>query len=274
VRNPRAFGTTRLLLAVLAVDTLRNIFENTYFGLYFGSEYGLLSPTLRSVLGHPVLLVVPKILNVIAAVVVLSLLSWRWLPLAVKECGAAEQHASDLEALASIDWLTGIYNRRQFEALAYAEVARCQRYLRPMSILMIDVDNFKTINDRFGHAVGDRVLQAIGALLGTAKRESDVAARVGGDEFAFLLPETTEGPAELFAERLRQQVCEYCAAVDGIKLNVGISIGVASSTFNQPTLERLLRRADAALYEAKGAGRNRVAVSRSPIQSPTRIAAA
>ncbi len=103
-RNPRAFGTTRLLLAVLCIDAFRNIFENVYFGLYFGSMYGILSPTWATVMGYPLFLLVPKILNVFAGGLVLSLLLWRWLPLAIKERGQAEQRASDLETLAAIDF--------------------------------------------------------------------------------------------------------------------------------------------------------------------------
>jgi hypothetical protein len=126
-RNPHTFGTTRLLLAVLAIDAFRNVFENVYFGLYFGGQYGIFSPTTTALLGSPSLLIIPKLLNIVAGCVVLGLLLLRWLPLAVRERGSAEQHVSDLETLAAIDWLTGIYNRRHFEALARAEFARCQR---------------------------------------------------------------------------------------------------------------------------------------------------
>jgi hypothetical protein len=101
VRNPHTFGTTRLLLAVLAVDAFRNILENIYFGLYFGSVYEVLPSQLAAVMGHPVLLILPKFLNVAAGSVVLCLLLWRWLPLAVTERNQAAQRASDLETLAS-----------------------------------------------------------------------------------------------------------------------------------------------------------------------------
>jgi diguanylate cyclase (GGDEF)-like protein len=262
VRNPPAFGTTRLLLAVLAIDTFRNIFENTYFGFYFGSQYGVFPDSVAALLGQPALLIAPKILNLMAGAAVLGLLLWRWLPLAVHERGQAEQHVSDLEMLTAVDWLTGIYNRRHFETLARAELARAQRYMRPLSILMIDIDHFKPINDQHGHAAGDRVIQAVAAICRGAKRDSDVVARLGGDEFALLLPETTEEAATLFAERLRVQIDDCTPTVAGEKLALTVSIGIASATLNMSGLEALMRRADQALYEAKRAGRDRVMASR------------
>jgi diguanylate cyclase (GGDEF)-like protein len=262
VRNPITFSTTRLLLAVLAIDTVRNIAENTYFGLYFGSQYGVFSPAIGEVLGQPTLLILPKILNVAAGCAVLGLLLWRWLPLAVRDHDLAEQHVSDLEMLAAIDWLTGVYNRRHFESLARAELARSQRYVRPLSVLVIDVDHFKAVNDRFGHAAGDRVLQTVAAICRAAKRDSDVLARLGGEEFALMLPETTEEAATQFAERLRHQVSECAPSIEGEKLNLTVSIGIASANLRTAGIEALMRSADQALYEAKNAGRDRVVVAR------------
>jgi diguanylate cyclase (GGDEF)-like protein len=273
VRNPQVFGATRLLLAVLSIDTLRNIFENVYFGLYFGSTYGILPSGLAAVLGHPILLIVPKLLNVVAGSVVLSLLLWRWLPLAVKERGQAEQRASDLETLAAVDFLTGIYNRRHFEMLARAELARCQRYMRPLSLLMIDIDHFKAINDQLGHAAGDRVLQNVAAICRAEKRDSDVVARVGGEEFAVMLAETTETAAVQFAERLRQQVRNSTPTVYGEKVGVTVSIGVAGASIRTSGVELLMRQADQALYEAKQLGRDRVTVARLRDPDDLRVAA-
>jgi diguanylate cyclase (GGDEF)-like protein len=259
IRNPQAFGTTRLLLAVLCIDTVRNLVENVYFGLYFGSRYQLFSAELADLMGQPVLLIVPKILNVVAGTVVLGLLLFRWLPLAIKERGVAEQRASDLEAIAAIDFLTGIYNRREFESLARAELARCQRYMRPLSVLMIDIDHFKAVNDRFGHAAGDAVLKNVVAICRAEKRESDVLARLGGEEFIMMLPETTVAAATQFAERLRRRVEDVSPALIGVT----VSIGIAGTSIGTSGIEELLRRADEALYEAKALGRNRVAVSRT-----------
>jgi diguanylate cyclase (GGDEF)-like protein len=273
VRNPKAFGTTRLLLAVLAIDTTRNIFENTYFGLYFGSQYGLFAPQLGHLLGQPVLLVVPKIVNVIAGCFVLGVLLLRWLPLAISERGRAEQHATDLEALAAIDWLTGVYNRRQFETLARAELARSQRYVRPLTVLMMDIDHFKDVNDRYGHAIGDRVLQDLATVCLAIKRDADVVARIGGEEFALLLPETTEAAAAQFAERLRQQIRICAPVVDGKRLTITVSIGIAGATLKTSGTESLLNSADQALYNAKHSGRDRVVVWRPPVEMHLKEAA-
>jgi diguanylate cyclase (GGDEF)-like protein len=271
--NPRAFGTTRLLLAVLAIDAVRNVFENIYFGLYFGSLYGLLAPEMAQILGHPALLILPKLLNIVAGCTVLGLLLMRWLPLAVRERGKSEQRVSDLETLAAIDWLTGLYNRRHFEALARAELARSQRYMRPVSVLMIDIDHFKAVNDRFGHAAGDQVLRAVAALLVADKRDADVAARLGGEEFALLLPETTDLAAVQFAERLRQKMRNHASTVQGEKLAITISIGVAGATATTSGIEMLVRSADDALYDAKRGGRDRVSLWRPHAAAVQREAA-
>jgi diguanylate cyclase (GGDEF)-like protein len=257
-RNPRAFGITRLLLAVLAIDTARNILENIYFGLYFGGQYGIFPADVAHYLGQPKLLIIPKLLNIAAGCVVLGLLLFRWLPLAVRERGTAEQRANDLETLAALDWLTGLYNRRHFESLAQAELARSQRYLRPLSVLMIDIDHFKEVNDHFGHQAGDRVIRAISAVLVATKREGDVAARVGGEEFAVMLPETTEAAAVQMAERLREQLQLCPPIVAGEKLPITLSIGVAGATAKTAGIDMLLACADHALYEAKNAGRDRI----------------
>jgi diguanylate cyclase (GGDEF)-like protein len=261
IRNPHTFGTTRLLLAVLCIDTSRNIVENIYFGLYFGSRYEVFPPGLAALLGQPILLIIPKILNVIAGTVVLGLLLFRWFPLAVRERGLAQQQTNDLQTLATIDFLTGIYNRRHFDELATAEFARAQRYMRPLSVLILDIDHFKTINDRLGHAAGDAVLQRVAVLCSSEKRESDILARIGGEEFAILLPETTQSAAVQLAERLRSQICDSTTTILGEKVKVTVSIGVAGSSVGMAGIQALIRRADQALYVAKTSGRNKVELS-------------
>jgi diguanylate cyclase (GGDEF)-like protein len=260
-KNPQAFGTTRLLLCVLAIDTFRNIFENVYFGLYFGGIYGLFPQVVVTVLGHSQLLIVPKILNVLAGCVVLGLLLLRWLPMAISEREVATQYADHLEGLATTDALTRLYNRRHFETAARAELARFQRYFRPLAILILDVDHFKSVNDRFGHAVGDTVLTAIADACRSIKRASDVAARIGGEEFAILLPETNEQAAWSFAERLRHEISECAPIVQGEKLALTASVGLAVASRHTTRVTALLQAADEALYQAKRTGRNRVCVA-------------
>ena len=273
IRNPKAFGTTRLLLAVLAIDTTRNILENSYFGVYFGAQYGLFPSSMTALLGQPVLLVLPKLVNVIAGCFVLGLLLLRWLPLAIKERGRADQHAADLETLAAVDWLTGLYNRRHFETLAQAELARSQRYMRPLTVMMMDIDHFKDVNDTYGHATGDRVLQALATVCLATKRDADVIGRIGGEEFALLLPETTDTAAAQFAERLRQQIRDCAPVVEGEKLPITVSIGIAGATLTTSGIQPLLSNADQALYEAKHSGRNRVVLWRLPVEAALQNAA-
>lgn len=272
VRNPRAFGTTRLLLAVIGIDTVRNIIENSYFGFYFGGKYGVFPSWLTDVLGQPALLILPKIANVGAGCVVLGLLLFHWLPLAVKEWTKSQQRVQDLKTLASIDPLTGLYNRRQFDTLARAELARAQRYVRPLSILIIDIDFFKRVNDGFGHEMGDWVLKMVATTISSAKRDPDIVARLGGEEFVVLLPETTAAAARLVAERMRGMVQANSLAIGNEKLSLTVSIGLAEATAATAGIEAALRDADGALYEAKQNGRNQVCVAKRVVE-PMAVAA-
>ena len=262
VRNPRAFGTTRLLLTVIGIDTVRNVTENIYFGLYFGGKFGVFPSWTVDILGRPELLIMPKITNLVAGGVVLGLLLFHWLPHAVKDWKRSEQRAHDLQSLAAIDPLTGLYNRRQFETLARAELARCQRYVRPCSFLMIDVDHFKLVNDTFGHEMGDWVLKMVANTLTAARRDADVVARFGGEEFVIMLPETTRDAAAMVAERIRSMVAASALAVGDSRLSLTTSIGVGETMAGLPGVEAVLRDADQALYDAKANGRNIVRVAK------------
>ena len=264
VRNPRIFGTTRLLLLVVAIDTCRNLIENVYFGLFFGGQYGFFPAALAESLGNPALVIIPKMLNIVAGGFVLGLLLLRWLPQAVTERGLSDRLVVDLGMLATTDGLTALFNRRHFEELARAEWARFQRYGRPLSLLLLDIDNFKSINDRFGHDAGDLVLKAVAFICKTTKRQTDVAARIGGEEFVLLLPETDEAAAETTAERLRKAIQAHTRALPGGNLEVTVSIGVADASPAMSSFEAILKRADEALYEAKRTGRNRVVRALKP----------
>lgn len=166
--------------------------------------------------------------------------------------------AEELERLATTDALTGLCNRRQFFALAEREWSRVQRYDRPMALLMFDIDAFKAINDQFGHEIGDNVLVRVAAACNQAKRESDIVARIGGEEFALLLPETDLPSAALFAERLRLACTRLHVLPDRRDLSITVSIGVAEAGPGMRGIEDAMRYADEALYAAKRAGRNRV----------------
>jgi diguanylate cyclase (GGDEF)-like protein len=165
--------------------------------------------------------------------------------------------AEELERLATTDALTGLINRRQFFALTEREWSRVQRYERPLSLLMLDIDAFKSINDRFGHEVGDDVLMRTAAVMREAKRDSDIIARIGGEEFALLLPETDLPGAALFAERLRVACNKIHVLPDRRDRAISVSIGVAEADPRMSGFDELMRRADEALYAAKRAGRNR-----------------
>ena len=164
--------------------------------------------------------------------------------------------------LASTDGLTNLYNHRAFQERLAQEVDRANRYGRPLSLLMIDVDHFKVYNDTYGHPQGDAVLQDIARLLQDISRTSDTVARYGGEEFALILPETECLSAEKLGNRLREHV-ELHAFPGEDHMPTGkltVSIGVAMHTPGG-SKEALLRTADAALYTAKHAGRNRVCVA-------------
>lgn len=168
------------------------------------------------------------------------------------------RNAQELERLATTDGMTGIYNRRHFLALADREWNRARRYHRPLSLLMIDIDYFKAINDCFGHQVGDEMIAHLAELARECKRDSDVLARIGGEEFALLLPETTLVQANVVAERLRCDVAEKPLGTASRSIPATVSIGVATTANSVVDFSALMKAADEALYDAKRAGRNRV----------------
>jgi diguanylate cyclase (GGDEF)-like protein len=162
-----------------------------------------------------------------------------------------------LRELAMVDSLTGVLNRRAFLDQADGEWVRHRRHSHPLSCAMIDVDGFKKINDTFGHAAGDAVLQHIGALLRASLRATDLPARLGGDEFVALMPETTLEGAAATGERLLARVGIRPLSVLDQSLLTTLSIGVAGADGCQ-SLEELMAKADRALYRAKKEGRARV----------------
>ena len=166
-------------------------------------------------------------------------------------------NAQRMEELATIDSMTGLYNRRHFWTLAAAEWSRFQRYYRPLSVLMIDVDHFKSVNDRYGHAVGDEALVTVANACREGKRSSDIVGRLGGEEFVMLLPETDLDQARIVAERVRNSVAASVLKTHDVHFNVTASVGFATATASMSGFEALLHAADQALYQAKAEGRNR-----------------
>ncbi len=165
-----------------------------------------------------------------------------------------------LERLATTDSLTGLPNRRHFMGLAAAEMARAARYGRPITVGIADLDHFKQVNDRFGHSVGDHVLQVFAELLAETLRQTDLVCRYGGEEFAFIFPETAPEEAMRLAGRLRLRLAERPVVLaDGQVLSVTVSLGLADGAGRG--LEECLARADQALYEAKHQGRDRIVVA-------------
>jgi diguanylate cyclase (GGDEF)-like protein len=182
--------------------------------------------------------------------------------------------AKAFERLAATDGMTGLYNRREFDELAASEWSRFQRYQRPLSLLLFDIDRFKSINDAYGHEIGDRAVLHVAALCNEGKRASDIIARIGGDEFAMLLPETDAAQAQAVAERLRERIASTpLDSDDKGKVALTISAGLAQATLSMSGIAALSRVADAALYKAKAAGRNRVELAVTPAEPPQRNAA-
>lgn len=165
---------------------------------------------------------------------------------------------AELRRLATTDVLTGLANRRHFLERAAQELGRVRRYGTPSAFIMLDIDHFKRINDTWGHATGDAVLRSIAGVLGGALRETDLVGRLGGEEFAVLLPETDLDAALGLAERLRVAVTEATVEADGEILHFSASFGVTLLHADDETVDMPMARADAALYAAKFAGRNRV----------------
>ncbi|MBL9100106.1 MAG: GGDEF domain-containing protein [Myxococcales bacterium] len=172
---------------------------------------------------------------------------------------AQQQLLAEVQHMATTDWLTSLYNRRHFFRLGEDEIERARRYVHPISVLMVDIDHFKAINDTYGHSVGDQVLCAIAKRMIGGLRKSDIAGRYGGEEFAMVLPETdVHSATSIVAERMRESVCSRPVDTAEGPLHVTVSIGVAGVEGAKENLLDALTRADHGLYAAKREGRNRV----------------
>ena len=221
---------------------------------------------------HPLVLMVSATVNstlaawhwqvLVGAVALLVITLWGG-AFAMKLVGALrkiEANTRELQLLATQDAATGLFNRRYLMETGEHELARTRRYGSPMALLMLDVDHFKQVNDTWGHPVGDRVLQGVAQVMKAMVRDQDTVGRLGGEEFAVLLPETDRAGVLTIAERMRATVeaTPLALAADGTPVRVTVSIGVTEAHAGNDSFEEAMARADRALYQAKGSGRNRV----------------
>ena len=196
-----------------------------------------------------------------AVVTVASHIHRRRLERSEFDAQVAQRHLlAEVQTMATIDWLTNLYNRRHFFRLGEEEIARARRYKHAISVLMIDIDHFKDFNDSCGHLVGDDCLTAVAKTIGhAARRTTDFVARYGGEEFAVIIPDMMPDRLAGFGERVRRAVADMEFLVEGRHVPVTVSVGGGALTpAPADAPEELIRLADGALYRAKHAGRNRV----------------
>lgn len=172
----------------------------------------------------------------------------------------AQLHA-EVQKMAITDPLTGLYNRRGFYTMGDREFERTLRFNTPLSIILLDIDLFKQINDTYGHAVGDKVLQLVAEQTQRSVRKVDIVGRYGGDEFILILPGTDHFGATAVAERLRKNISTISLDIENTPITISVSMGIVDLSPKIDKLEDLIKRADEALYVAKQSGRNRVEIS-------------
>lgn len=183
-----------------------------------------------------------------------------------QEVEARKSAEEKMIQLAATDPLTGVLNRRAFDERAVEEVERAIRYQRPLTVIILDLDHFKQINDRYGHQCGDRVLVELATLIQPCLRSIDCLCRHGGEEFLVLLPETDEDDAHFLAERLRREIAKKTMFSDTERFNITASFGIATLGEGEQDILPTINRADKALYQAKELGRNLVMLYKEPEQ--------
>jgi diguanylate cyclase (GGDEF)-like protein len=261
--RPPTFVQPVMLFAVLALALFVLIPNQTWHRLLFGGTFFTSNLTLW-VTGRRV--AEPITTNLLWGAVLLAILIGiaasshlsrsRRRQFAARD--SLERIRDDLQELATTDALTGLLNRRRFLEVAAEEMARARRYGRALSIIAVDLDHFKSVNDGFGPAAGDDVLKVLARTLQKQTRRQDIVGRVGGEEFAVILPETSIETAINLAERFRNQLRSMPIMTGAGALTVTASLGVAEACPNDRSLADVLHRADQALYRAKRYGRDRV----------------
>lgn len=250
--------SVRTMAAIVAVTAMLVLFAVENGQQPFGDV-----PILETVTSAQELIIVMSTMSLgIAALLSQQRANVRELETRVADRTAALTRANtELHQLAVTDPLTGLLNRRALFELLRREMARQQRYEYPLALIMIDIDHFKLVNDRHGHAAGDAVLQAVATTCASLLRSSDTIARYGGEEFVIVAPEADLASARQLAERLWTAVRLTDIPVGALSVHVTASFGVAMLQRDDREPEPLLRRADEALYAAKAAGRDRVVVA-------------
>lgn len=243
---------------------MRSSFRDCAIGTTRDHQCGMFPPTMRSQVSLPFKLNDHVTLSLVAAAaqpdafVDLSPVVLNTLLGHIQTSLATAQKYDGIRREVVTDPLTNLYNRRFFEKRAEEEVARSLRHQAPLTLLMVDIDHFKHVNDTYGHPTGDKVLQSVSKFLHDSVRQTDICGRYGGEEFILLLPNTPGRNAVFLADRLRAGVADIMYSGLGIPGDKAITIsgGVATCPRDATNLDDLVRRADEALYEAKRAGRN------------------
>ena len=200
--------------------------------------------------------------------VVFNLITQQDLEQIYRQTSLLAESEARLRELSVRDSLTGLYNRRYMQEALEHEIQRAEQKHVPLSVIMIDMDDLKQINDTYGHSIGDEALRQVARLIFKYLRDDDVACRYGGDEFTLILPETTLGVARQYAEQLRESAVHvHIHYKDHLFDTFTLSLGVAGYPQNGSTAGALLKAADMALYRAKHEGRDRVVVAESPVTS-------
>lgn len=176
-----------------------------------------------------------------------------------------ERDQDEIRRIAQTDPLTGLLNRRYFLEKLEAEFHRCKSFGRPLCVMLLDLDNFKSINDRYGHPVGDDVLQATGQVLRESVRGTDWCGRIGGEELAIVLPECNLSTANLIGDRIRLAIRSLEFGEESTRFSPSVSIGLCGITYDFHESAAMLKLADDALYRAKKSGKNRVCIGGQPV---------